>query len=132
MNLTLYTSRFGAKDLITASGLAPVRISIGHPRWKLGYELTGACKLLMPTRDMLKLDEPTYRALYLGMLEKAGVDAIAEDLARLCPAGAPGLVLLCFEDLTKPGEWCHRRIFADFWLEKTGEGVPELGAGLTG
>jgi hypothetical protein len=34
--------------------------------------------------------------------------------------------LLCFEDLTKPGLWCHRRPFANWWLENTGEVVPEL------
>jgi hypothetical protein len=35
-------------------------------------------------------------------------------------------VCLCFEDLTKPGLWCHRQIFARWWTEETGEAVPEL------
>jgi hypothetical protein len=40
--------------------------------------------------------------------------------------GSEGVVLLCFEDLTKPGEWCHRRSFAAWWDEKTGQKVDEL------
>ena len=36
------------------------------------------------------------------------------------------LVLLCFEDLTQPGLKCHRRLFATWWHENTGEAVPEL------
>jgi hypothetical protein len=39
---------------------------------------------------------------------------------------AKGVVLLCFEDLSKPGEWCHRRAFATWWEEQTGEKVEEL------
>lgn len=36
------------------------------------------------------------------------------------------LVFLCFEDLTKDGEWCHRRMFAEWWQRKTGMKVEEL------
>ena len=42
-------------------------------------------------------------------------------------SGDHRLVLLCFEDLSKPGEWCHRRIFADWWKDITGDHVRELG-----
>ena len=41
-------------------------------------------------------------------------------------AGVDQLVLCCFERLTEPGAWCHRRILAT-WLEKrTGQVVEEL------
>ena len=37
---------------------------------------------------------------------------------------AAGVVLLCFEKLAeKP---CHRRLFAGWWEDKTGQPVPEL------
>lgn len=36
------------------------------------------------------------------------------------------IVLLCFEDLTKPGEWCHRCVFAEWWQNKTGQKINEL------
>jgi hypothetical protein len=125
----LYTSRYAARTLIVESGLATVRISVGHPRWKLGYELSGACPLLAPTRDMLRLPIEEYRVRYEARLEAAGVETIAAALKALSEkAGGRGLVLLCFEDLTKPGEWCHRRLFADWWEKKTGRAVPELAA----
>ena len=38
--------------------------------------------------------------------------------------GKKPLVLLCW---CSPGEFCHRRIWADWYLEKTGQEVPELG-----
>jgi len=125
---TLRTSYFSAGELILASGLAAVRISVGNPRWHLPYPLAGACRLLMPTRDMLELDYDEYRLLYRGILEEHGVTAIREDLRRISEeAKNPGLVLLCFESLRKPDQWCHRTIFAEWWTEKTREAVIELG-----
>ena len=35
------------------------------------------------------------------------------------------VVLLCYEDLTKPGEWCHRRIVAEWFEHHLGIEVPE-------
>jgi rubrerythrin len=39
--------------------------------------------------------------------------------------GGERLVLLCFEDVLA-GESCHRRTFAQWWEEQTGQEVPEL------
>jgi hypothetical protein len=36
------------------------------------------------------------------------------------------IVLLCFEDVRKPGESCHRQNFATYWQQMTGNVVPEL------
>jgi len=41
------------------------------------------------------------------------------------------LVLLCWEDIRKPGEWCHRTMFAEWWAEHSGQGVLELESGQT-
>jgi hypothetical protein len=120
------TSRYANRAAILASGLRPIRISIGAPRWPVGYELAGSLPSLMPTRPMLKMEIGPYREMYLARLEVHGVERIAAELEALQTPEAPGLVLLCFEDLTKPGEWCHRRIFADYWEEKTGISIPEL------
>jgi hypothetical protein len=125
--LKLATSRYSNAELIRSSGLGAVRISIGHPRWKLSYPLVGICRDLMPTRPMLKLEIEPYRAMYLDRLEAVGVEAIVKELETIQREHAPqGLVLLCFEDLTKPGEWCHRTMFARWFEEKTGNEVPEL------
>jgi hypothetical protein len=42
-------------------------------------------------------------------------------------SAAPLLALLCYEDLSEPGTFCHRRMFAEWWSERTGEKVEELG-----
>ncbi|MGZ4303127.1 MAG: DUF488 family protein [Gaiellaceae bacterium] len=49
-------------------------------------------------------------------LQKCFADISAEHDGR-------GLVLLCFE---KPGQFCHRRVLAEWWEEQTGQHVPEL------
>lgn len=36
------------------------------------------------------------------------------------------LVLLCFEDIRIPEDWCHRTVFAEWWMSRTGERIKEL------
>lgn len=36
------------------------------------------------------------------------------------------VVLCCYEDVRKPGEWCHRLVFAEWWFKRTGEKIIEL------
>jgi hypothetical protein len=123
----LFTSCFGAKTLIIGSGHAAIRTSIGHPRWKLAYPIDGICRLIMPTRPMLRMERDEYLAQYEAMLDDVGFDAIAGSFHELSDAaGGRHLILLCFEDLSKAGLWCHRRMFADWWQRSTGEEVREL------
>jgi len=107
----------------------PVRTTVGAPRFPLTYTLAGHATLITPTRPMLRLPRDTYTTAYLRHLDRAGVDAIAEELDRIA-AAHPGrrLVLLCFDRLDKPGAWCHRTLFAVWWEQHTGLHVPELGA----
>jgi len=93
----LATSRYQAASLIVASGLVPVRITLGHPR---------------------------YRA----ELDRVGLDAVQGALSDVSAGHeGRGLVLLCFEDVVKLGGLsCHRRSFAHWWYEQTGQVVPEL------
>lgn len=124
--MKLATSRYQSADLILDSRLAPVRITLGHPRFRLGYELAGNCRLLAPTREIFGLEQEGFTRRYLKLLERRGVDQIRvalDEIAGSTPA--PGLVLLCFENVLA-GEFCHRRLFADWWVRNTGEPVPEL------
>jgi len=108
----------------------PVRFTAFYPRWGLPYQLAGNAKLIAPPRAIIKLDREPYTPLYIASIEAAGVEAIRGELRTLTgayPAGMP-IVLLCFEKLSKPGAWCHRRLFAEWWHGKTGEVVAELGA----
>jgi uncharacterized protein (DUF1330 family) len=75
---------------------------------------------------MLKMSYDEYKDRYLAILEGHGVGKIREELEAIETEWRCDLVLLCFESLKKPGEWCHRRMFADWWTEKTGDRVIEL------
>ncbi len=119
----MYVSRYSNKK-ITNDLYVPLRISIGAPRWRLGYKIVGAVKELMPF-GLLDLERAEYEERYRAQLEKIGVGAISKRLESLRD-GDKNVVLLCYEDIRKPGEWCHRTLFSLWWKEKTGEGVGEL------
>lgn len=125
----LFTSQYQRFD--PASGL-PIRTTVGRPRFRLPYTLIEDLDGLTPDRRWLSLGYEPYRDVYRQMLDQhtaprlqAGFTVIAERY------GDHRLVFLCFDDLTKPGGipadvWCHRMIFAEWWLEQTGVIVPEL------
>jgi hypothetical protein len=123
----LATSRYAARSVILQSGRLPIGITLGNPRWPLGYALVCNIRALAPTRAMFGLPSDVFEQTYWARLDELGVDAIRTLLQERChDAGNNRLVLLCFEDLHEPGKSCHRRIFASWWQEKTGEVVPEL------
>jgi hypothetical protein len=113
---------------------APIRTTAGHPRFPLGYELAGHARLITPTRELLaqNLPKDAYEFSYRRILNGHGIDRIYAELAGLAARnGGARLVLLCFDryDRLKPADaWCHRAMFARYWLEQTGEEIPELGA----
>jgi len=126
--MDLATSRYQAADLIQASGRAAVGITLWNPRWKLRYPLIANLRQLAPTREMRQLtDSHLFDQMYRDRLDDLGVDEarrLLDDCAER--ANNNGLLVLCYEDLTKPGLRCHRRLFADWWTEHTGYVVPEL------
>src|ERR1700736_3108038 len=95
------TSRYQAAEIIRESGAVPVRITAGHPRFRLGYELRGRLPCLYPGRTLLAVeDHAVFEAAYRDQLETVGVEAIACEIASLSGAyEGRGLVLLCFEDV---------------------------------
>ena len=124
--MLIATSRYQARELIVASSLAPVRITVGYPRFRLGYELAGSYAGLAPHGLLGKgLNEADFTRLYRLRLDEIGPETIQDELCRLA-GGRPGVVVLCFEDVIA-GEGCHRRDFATWWEERTGNEVAELG-----
>jgi hypothetical protein len=123
--MKLATSRYHAPDLIVASGLAPVGITVSPPRWRLAYELAGNVGVLAP-HGLLEVDDlAEFERRYRERLDRLGVEPIRALLAAFAAFSAEnGCVLLCYE---KDAELCHRRFFAQWWEERTGEHVPELG-----
>jgi len=126
--MDLATSRYQAADLIETSGRAAVGITLGYPRFKLQYPVVANLRQLAPTREMLHLgDACTFDKMYRDRLDDLGLDEVRKLLTDCAErANNEQLVTLCYEDLTRPGLRCHRRLFAAWYEEKTGEVVPEL------
>jgi hypothetical protein len=104
----------------------PVRITLGKPRFRVGYEYD-EIRSLAPTPTIFRIeDDAEFEAAYLRHLDGLGVDRIGAALTGLSDRhGGRRLVLLCYEDVLA-GQLCHRRMFARWWESKTGEIVPEL------
>ncbi len=121
----LFTHRY--QDFEPSMGV-PVRITLGAPRWTLPYSLEHQVREAAPSREYFGSARPVYEAAYRAQLDRHGVKFYASRFQGIAKAaGDLRLVLLCFEDLSKPDQWCHRRMFAAWWKERTGEKVRELG-----
>jgi hypothetical protein len=126
LKLKLATSRYQERDLIIASGLAPVRITLGAPKFDLGYELAGEIPELAPSRRIFGLPWEHFEPAYLEQLEHVDWPDIERRLGAIVASrGAPGGVMLCFENVLA-GEHCHRRLVAEWIEDQTGLVVPEL------
>lgn len=125
--IMIYTSRFYNPELKTGK-YTVVRISLGAPRWNLGYNINGAINDLMPKGLLGKYDNDKhgFESEYRKILERAGVDKISNLLNEYIQLGND-VVLLCYEDVRKgENDWCHRIMFAKWWNEKTGNIIEEL------
>ncbi len=124
MTLDLATARYST--FIDAMGV-PVQTSIGRPKFPLRYDLTEQAKRLMPWGLLsADLSEADFTAHYRARLDKVGVDALRRLFYVISGRhGGARLILLCFEDVNA-GKFCHRRVFAAWWEERTGHHVPEL------
>lgn len=121
----IYTSRYSNKELETGKYTC-LRISIGAPRWQLHYRLDGAISELMPYKIFGIEDKEVFKQKYFQRLNAFGIDRIADQLSFYQSKGKD-IVLLCYEDIRKGEEnWCHRTMFAEWWLKTTGEIIKEL------
>ena len=121
----IFTSRYANPEL-RSSKYTAVRISLGLPRWKVGYEIAGAVEELMPKGIFGIKDYDEFHRRYFAQLDAIGAGRIREKLCCFEKLGKP-VVLLCFEDVRKGAwNWCHRNIFASWWKLHTGEVISEL------
>lgn len=116
----LLTGRFHGFD--ASMGVA-VAISLGKPKWPLPYEIAAEVDALKPF-GLLQLAGDEFDEAYRRRLDHIGVDTIRAALAEIAAEHGGPLVLLCWE---RPGEHCHRRTWAAWWEDRTGETVPEVG-----
>lgn len=131
MRPDLATSHFLNHDMIGETGRGAVRITARPPRYKLAFPIVGTLGELAPSRPILAItDQRTFEHQYHRQLDKLGVDQVIRGLDQMADRhekahGTRGLVLLCFERVSA-GEWCHRRMLADWLEEHAGIPVPEL------
>jgi hypothetical protein len=112
----VWTSRYGNKLLAQRTSLAKVGITLGEPKFPLGYEKQ-QLRELAPTPQQFHLaDEKFVKSFRHGMYVLTIERVIALLTQASQAAGGCDLALLCFEDVRKPNEWCHRLVLAR-WIE---------------
>jgi hypothetical protein len=123
----IYTSRFSNKELRSGNYI-PLSITVGQPRFPLGYTVAGQIRELAPYELFKRgYGKEEYTERYFAKMDKVGVAALRRIFAKY-EALYPGkpIVLLCYEDVRDETQFCHRSVFADWWKARTGEEVKEL------
>lgn len=118
----------------------PVRISLGVPKFPVsGFEPGRQIKILTPGGHYFRAAKPEFDRMFYQQLDRAGVQEINSQLEQMKRWENAPLVLLCFEQLGRSvynegddlfeveAQICHRRMFAKWWRDQTGEEIPELG-----
>lgn len=114
-------------NYFTYSGAGRISVSRSVPRNTLaGYRLF---KKLVPGtwlyERQYKFDQQAYRERYFReVLVPLNAREIYDTLCALTTPHEP--VLLCWEDLTQPEQWCHRRMIAQWFEQELGVSVPEF------
>jgi Protein of unknown function, DUF488 len=105
-----------------------VQTSLGRPRFPIAYELHEQVRELMPRGLFGKgLSEAEFTRQYRELLDRLDLDALRAQFDAISKRHDNArVVLLCFEDV-HAGQFCHRRVFADWFHERTGQRIPEVG-----
>ncbi len=119
----IYTARYQNRN-VADDKFVKVAITVGLPKFQLGYELAGRIKELAPWSLMNEHNHEVFVVKYTECLDRIGVRRIRERLLEFEQEGKD-TVLLCYENIEE-NKHCHRRAFADWWREKTGELIDEL------
>jgi hypothetical protein len=108
-----------------------VQISQSEPRF--GHKPEAELPDLAPmdhVRELADQGPEVFAEAYFAQLEELSLRSLRRALAeieRFAREEGKEAVLCCFEGLKKPGQYCHRRMFADWYRQKTGTTIPELG-----
>lgn len=119
--MKIYTSYFGNLRRLHQEGIVPISIARWNPKWFEGISY----KVVAPLPEMLRNDitEDQYKEQYRRkVLNRVDQSSFLKDLKTL--TRGRDCALLCYE---KPGDFCHRRLLADWMLETTGLEIPEFG-----
>ncbi len=106
--MQISTSYFGNILAIKKANIVAIGIAINPPRFFKG----GSLKNLAPRYEMIHWPEDRYTPEFKKILKFQDAKLIYKQLESF--AAGKNIALLCYE---KPGEFCHRRLVAE-WLEK--------------
>lgn len=121
----LYTSRYSNPELGSGE-YTVVGITRGAPKFALHYTLAGNIIEIAPPGYLFnEYDRTRFTKSYFLRMDKIGATRIYELLNGYLQIGKD-VVLCCYEDVRKPNEWCHRLVFAEWWMKQTGESIIEL------
>ncbi len=126
--MVIWTSRYSNKELLNGNYYA-VGISLGRPRFRIGYELKKQCYDFAPDRTMWDKELEEFKDLYFKKLDRLGVSKVENILSTLSHEAETSnseLVLLCFEDVRDPADWCHRTMLAEWVKSRLGWEINEL------
>ena len=125
--VNIYTSRYANPELKSGDYIT-VSISTGFPKFRTGYTINLQIKEITPYGVFGVYKEyEDYKREYFKRLDSFGVPAIQRHFDIMQRCYEQDIVLLCFEDIRKGGDnWCHRTMFAEWWLSKTGQVIEEL------
>lgn len=101
---------------------AYVSIAVGNPRYPVPYKIVNV-RSIKPYGIFGKYHGEEYLEKYFERLDSFGVEAILEEL-KVASEGHENVILMCHEKNEKE---CHRRMFAKWWFDHTGEFIPEYG-----
>lgn len=117
--MKIYTSYFANVKALEKAGVVPIGIALYPPRWFRGISL----KEVAPSYSIFKhtKSREEYISRYTSeILARTNVSEFIERIRQI--SNGRDVALLCFE---KPGDFCHRRLLADYIKEQTGVDVEE-------
>lgn len=123
---SIYTSRYANPEL-KGNVYYTVGISLGHPRWKLGYTVDTKLRELAPDKNMWDVPEDEFNQMYTAKLDEIGASEMKNIIDYLeKSADKKDIVLLCFEDIRLEGQYCHRTVLGEWITKNLGIDVQEL------
>ena len=119
MTYKIYTSYFGNLRKLNEAGIVPISIARWNPKWFHGFTM----QELAPTKYMLSdaCSTEEYIRLYKQILSGMYSGAILKSIESM--GKGRDVALLCYE---KPGDFCHRHMFAEWFTKTTGIQIDEF------
>ena len=124
--MAIFTSRFSNPELKTGKYYT-VGITLGKPRFSLGYVENDHCYALAPDKSMWGKTHEEFTRLYEGKLNRMGTAGVKRFIDSFVNrATGRDVVMLCYEDVRDPEQFCHRTTLADWLNRYVGMDIKEL------